>query len=222
MGDDTFQRKAVQPANADDIEKMSNSARRLRASATPATVAAQLHYMLETLDVRAVLPSISVPTLVLHTRHNPFFPVEHGRYVAEHIAGARFVEVPGDGVDFDDDKAPFVLEEITAFLTGERPVVAVDRILTTVLFTDIVRSTEQVVALGDQQWRTLLDVHDRAVRAEFRRFSGREINTTGDGFCASFDGPARRDSLRASDYGSWASDRHTNSRGHAHRRMRTP
>ncbi|HKY16547.1 MAG TPA: adenylate/guanylate cyclase domain-containing protein [Microthrixaceae bacterium] len=185
--------RVQQPADADDVEALNRSARRLRASATPSTAAAQLRYMLESLDVRAALPAIRAPTLVLHTSHNPFIPAEHGRHLAEHIEGASYREVPGHGIGFDDDQSTqaFVFEEIAAFLTGERPIVEVDRVLTTVLFTDIVRSTEQVVALGDAQWRARLDAHDRAVRAELHRFSGREVKTTGDGFCASFDGPAR-------------------------------
>jgi class 3 adenylate cyclase/esterase/lipase len=182
---------AMLPANADDVEFVRVTARNQRASVTPAAAATQLRYMLETLDVRAALSAIHAPTLVLHTKHNPFMPVEHGRYVAEHIAGARLVEVDGQGIGFDDDQLTVVLDEIAEFLTGERPVVEIDRVLTTVLFTDIVRSTEQVVSLGDQQWRGLLDAHDQAVRTELRRFSGREVKTTGDGFCACFDGPAR-------------------------------
>jgi class 3 adenylate cyclase len=99
--------------------------------------------------------------------------------------------VPGRGVAFDDGHAATVLAEISEFLTGERVSFEIHRILTTVLFTDIVASTERLVAVGDRQWRTLLDSHDRAVREQLRRFGGREIKTTGDGFCASFDGPAR-------------------------------
>jgi class 3 adenylate cyclase len=135
------------------------------------------------------LPLIQVPTLVLHTKDNLFWPIEHVRYVADHIAGAKFVELPGDE-SFVAYSAPAV-EEIIEFLTGERPVVEVDRILTTLLFTDIVGSTERAAMLGDQAWRSLLDAHDRTVRDHLRRFRGREINTTGDGFLASFDGPAR-------------------------------
>jgi class 3 adenylate cyclase len=128
---------------------------------------------------------------VLHARDNPFIPARHGRYIAEHIDGAKYVEFEGQGVAFDDGGMATVIDEIARFITGERAPIAVDRVLTTVLFTDIVASTEQLVALGDERWRDLLDAHDRAVRAEFRRFSGREIKTTGDGFCACFDGPSR-------------------------------
>ncbi|MGO8870892.1 MAG: adenylate/guanylate cyclase domain-containing protein [Acidimicrobiales bacterium] len=139
-------------------------------------------------DVRHALPLIQAPTLVLQVRDNPFVPVTHGRYIADHIDGAKFIELPGRDVGF----TPFMLsDKVAEFLTGERPVIKVDRILTTVLFTDIVGSTAQAASLGDQRWRSLLDAHDQAVRNQFRRFRGREINTTGEGFVASFDGPAR-------------------------------
>ena len=108
------------------------------------------------------------------------------------MADARFIAVEGSGVTLNDGQARDVaLNEISQFLTGERPEVETDRVLTTVLFTDIVRSTEQAVSLGDARWHQLLDAHDRAVREQLRRFRGREINTTGDGFFVSFDGPAR-------------------------------
>jgi class 3 adenylate cyclase len=111
-----------------------------------------------------------------------------GRYLAEHIAGARFVEIPGGNVGLPH---PLVHDEIVQFLTGERPDVEIERVLTTVMFTDIVGSTEQAASLGDQRWRSLLDNHDRTVREQLRRFRGSEIKTTGDGFVTSFDGPAR-------------------------------
>jgi class 3 adenylate cyclase len=157
--------------------------------ATPKNAAAIFRYFLENLDAREALPLIQVPTLVLHAKDNLDFSIEEGRYLADHIAGARFVELPGgDGTVFTSAPA---LEEIAEFVTGERPEVEVDRILTTLLFTDIVGSTERAASLGDQAWRSLLDAHDRTVRDNLRRFRGKEINTTGDGFLASFDGPAR-------------------------------
>src|SRR5262249_28513954 len=138
-------------------------------------------------DVREALPLIQAPTLVIHSRDCFLTPIEHGRYLAERIPGAKLVEMSTTDVFF------FVglFDEIAEFLTGERPTVPIDRILTTVLFTDIVGSTAQAASLGDQQWRSTLDAHDRAVREQLRRFRGNEINTTGDGFVASFDGPAR-------------------------------
>jgi class 3 adenylate cyclase len=165
-------------------------ARQFRCGATPRTAAAQYNYMLRNMDVRQALPLIQAPTLVLHVRENPLLPIDHGRYLAEHIAGATLVELPG--ADSGITPANFSLvDDIAEFLTGERPMVEVDRILTTVVFTDIVGSTTMAASLGDKRWRALLDAHDRTVREQLRRFRGREINTTGDGFLASFDGPAR-------------------------------
>jgi class 3 adenylate cyclase len=127
--------------------------------------------------------------LVLHSKDNLVYSVEEGRYLADHIDGAKFVELPGG--DHAVANSATAVEEIGEFLTGERPEVEVDRILTTLLFTDIVGSTERAASMGDQAWRSLLDAHDRTVREHLRRFRGKEINTTGDGFLASFDGPAR-------------------------------
>ncbi len=180
----------TQPGRADDAEFARSYARRLRASATPRNAAAELRYILENVDVRSVLHLIQAPTLVLHTSQNPIIPVEHGRYLANHIQGARFIELPGHGI-FADDGGATLVREIAEFLTGARPVVDVDRVLTTVLFTDIVASTEHLASLGDRRWHAMLDAHDRAVREQLRRFRGREIKTTGDGFHACFDGPGR-------------------------------
>jgi len=189
-GTDGFARLIVS-ADAADTAFVQREGRTQRASATPSNAAAQLRYILETLDIRAFLPLVVVPTLVLHTSGNPFISVEQGRYLAGHIAGARFVEVPGEGVGFDDDTLYLVLGEIAEFLTGHRPQIEVDRVLTTVMFTDIVASTDTVAALGDQQWRQRLDAHDDIVRTEIGRMRGREVKHTGDGFLATFDGPAR-------------------------------
>jgi class 3 adenylate cyclase/pimeloyl-ACP methyl ester carboxylesterase len=179
----------VFPSRADDPEFRQWAAKVMRAFATPKSAAAQLRYFIENLDAREALPLIRVPTLVLHSKNNLDFSTEEGRYLADHITGARFVEFPGG-----DDTVAFSLtavEEIIEFVTGERPPVEVDRILTTLLFTDIVGSTERAASVGDQAWRSLLDAHDRTVREQLRRFRGKEINTTGDGFLSSFDGPAR-------------------------------
>jgi class 3 adenylate cyclase len=144
------------------------------------------------MDVRGVLSLIQAPTLVLHTSQDPVVPIEHGRYLAAHIPGARFVELPGTSLMFDDQGGlERLFEELAEFLTGERPVVEVDRVLTTVLFTDIVSSTEHLAALGDRRWKALLDDHDLMVRGELRRFRGREVKTMGDGVLACFDGPGR-------------------------------
>jgi class 3 adenylate cyclase len=160
-----------------------------RASATPRTAAAQYDYFLRS-DVRQALPLIQVPTLVLQVTEQPFSPIERGRFLADHIAGATFVQLAGGDLSFTRANQ-VVADEVAEFLTGERPDVEVERILTTVLFTDIVGSTEHAASLGDQRWHSLLDAHDRAVRDQLRQFRGREINTTGDGFVAAFDGPAR-------------------------------
>jgi class 3 adenylate cyclase len=174
----------------DDPARVEISAKIRRASVTPRSAVAQYNYMLRSVDVRWALPLIQVPTLVLHNRGQPFLPVEYGRYLADHISGARFVELPGPRTRLPADPTRLV-DEIAEFLTGERPEVEINRILTTVLFTDIVGSTDRAASLGDERWRVLLDGHDRAVREQLRRFRGREINTTGDGFVACFDGPAR-------------------------------
>jgi class 3 adenylate cyclase/pimeloyl-ACP methyl ester carboxylesterase len=172
-----------------DSEFLHLTSQVLRASATPRTAAAQYNNVLRN-DVREVLPLVQVPTLVLHVKEQPASPVDLGRYLAEHIDGATFVELPGGDLSFTPANH-VVVDEVVEFLTGERPVIEVERILSTVLFTDIVASTERAASLGDRRWRSLLDAHDRAVREQLRRFRGREINTTGDGFVASFDGPAR-------------------------------
>jgi class 3 adenylate cyclase len=176
------------PSYADDAEMIAPYARSLRASATPRNAAAQYDYLWRHMDVRGFLPLVQAPTLILHPADSPTLPVEHGRYLAEHIPNARLIEWPGaDLIPPDMDKAA---SDLIEFLTGERPV-DVDRVLTTVLFTDIVGSTERAASLGDQRWHALLDAHDRAVREQVRRFKGREIKTTGDGFLVAFDGPAR-------------------------------
>ncbi len=142
------------------------------------------------MDVRQALPLIQAPTRVLHVVESLFLSVAHGRYLAEHIPGATFVEIPGGSLGLIAN-LDVVADETADLLTGQRLPIEIDRILTTVLFTDIVGSTERAAVLGDHHWRALLDDHDRAVRQQLDRFRGREINTTGDGFVMSFDGPAR-------------------------------
>lgn len=142
-------------------------------------------------DVRPVLPTIQAPTLVLHRTGDQFSKIGQGRYFAEHIPGARFVELPGEdhaGWEGDQDEGN---DEIEEFITGHRPVHEPHRVLATVLFTDIVDSTEKARELGDRQWRELLDRHDALARAQLERHHGRLVKTTGDGLLATFDGPAR-------------------------------
>ena len=162
---------------------------RARAAASPAS-ARDLVVMNSQADVRAALPAVQAPTLVIHRIGDRDARIEEGRYLAEHISGAGFVELPGDThVPFwePDD----VVDEIEEFLTGIRPTRVGERVLATVLFTDLVGSTERARALGDRAWAELLERHHRVVRSELERFTGEEIDTAGDGFLALFDGPAR-------------------------------
>src|SRR6478609_7551287 len=142
-------------------------------------------------DVRQVLPTIRIPTMVMAHARSARIPVAHSEYLAENIAGARYVELPGDeNLVWAGDQST-LLSEVQEFLTGVRPREEPDRVLATVLFTDIVESTRRAAEVGDDRWRSLLAAHDQAARAELERFRGREIKTTGDGFLAVFDGPAR-------------------------------
>jgi class 3 adenylate cyclase len=160
-----------------------------RAAASPAMVGAQQRFS-EQIDVRGVLPAISSPTLVLH-RGDDLVPVEYGRYIAENVPGARFKELDGnDHLPWDGDSRA-VLDEVEQFLTGVHRGGEPDRMLTTVLFTDIAASTERAAMLGDERWRVLLESHDELVRRRLTAFKGREIKTLGDGFLATFDGPGR-------------------------------
>jgi pimeloyl-ACP methyl ester carboxylesterase len=180
----------IAPSLSEDEDFRRWFARLERLNATPG-VARELARWNAAIDVRAALPAIAVPTLVLHRSGDMAAPIEGGRYIAENIPGARFVELPGD------EHYPFVgdgdrvVDEIEEFLTGERPRRPLDQALATVLFTDIVGSTERAAALGDRRWHDLLERHDAAIRRELHRFGGREVKRTGDGFLATFDGPAR-------------------------------
>jgi pimeloyl-ACP methyl ester carboxylesterase len=165
-------------------------ARLLRLAASPAAAVALLR-MLDEIDVRPVLPTIRVPTLVLHCTGDRVVNVENGRYLGRHIPNARYVELPGE------DHFPYlgdtdaIVAEIEEFLTGARRAPEADRVLATVLFTDIVGSTTHAAELGDQRWRDLLECYQALVRRELARFRGREVKALGDGFLATFDGPAR-------------------------------
>jgi class 3 adenylate cyclase len=191
------------PEEADDPALRQAFAAYERQSSSPGMAKAMLQMLYEG-DVRDVLPAIRVPTLVIAHTDSPRIPIEHSRYLADHIAGARYVELPGAvNLPWAGDQDA-LLGEVQQFLTGVRPQSELDRVLATVLFTDIVGSTRRAAELGDQRWRSLLAAHDRAVRAEVDRHRGREIKNTGDGFLAIFDGPARavraaaaiRDALR--------------------------
>jgi class 3 adenylate cyclase len=147
---------------------------------------------LSQMDVRAILPTVRVPTLVVHHADDQVVLPAAGRYIADHIAGAKYVELPGRNMFHfvePDWRASF--QQIAEFLTGQQAEVVDDRVLATVLFTDIVDSTRRAAEMGDRDWHALLDAHDAVVRAQLTRFRGREVNTSGDGFLAMFDGPQR-------------------------------
>jgi pimeloyl-ACP methyl ester carboxylesterase/class 3 adenylate cyclase len=160
-----------------------------RRSLSPAMAGAVFDVLYRS-DISDVLPAVRVPTLVIHRRGNRYLEPEHGRYLARHIPAARYLEVDGaDHVPYLGDPGP-ILDAIEEFVTGRRRPREVDRVLTTVLFTDIVGSTERAAQLGDARWRDLLIAHHDLVRAELERFAGREIDSAGDGVFAAFDGPA--------------------------------
>jgi class 3 adenylate cyclase len=165
-------------------------ARYLRMSTSPAGLAT-LTRMNADIDIRHVLPTIRVPTLILHSRKDQAIHIGGSRYMAERIPNAKLVELTGlDHLPWLSD-ADTVIDEIEAFLTGERHTLVVDRVLATMLFTDIVNSTARAAAVGDRRWHDLLDSHHALARSEIARFRGREVKTAGDGFLATFDGPAR-------------------------------
>lgn len=182
--------KTLAPTVAEEERFRESWATYLRRSASPQAALA-LAKMNTYIDVRPVLPAVHVPTLVLHRTGDLDVNIAEGRYIAEHIDGARFVELPGvDHLWYAGDVAA-LLDEVEEFLTGTRRVADPERILATVLFTDIVNSTQKAAQTGDRRWHDLLDSHHALVRREIERFRGREIKTTGDGFLATFDGPAR-------------------------------
>jgi pimeloyl-ACP methyl ester carboxylesterase len=178
------------PSRAGEAEFERWWARLLRQGTSPAGAVALLDLYRE-MDVRPVLPTIRVPTLVLHRRDDRVVPVRQGHYMAERIPGARYVELSGSDhlVSVGDNDA--LLDEVEEFLVGSRRAHEPERALATVLFTDIVGSTERAAELGDRRWRDLLERHNAVVRQQLDIHRGREIKTLGDGFLATFDGPAR-------------------------------
>jgi pimeloyl-ACP methyl ester carboxylesterase len=178
------------PSLAGDPEAIEHTARMERTAASPSMVV-QIFEMFLDIDVRAILPTIRVPTLVLHRRGDRVVNWRAGRELAEQIPGARYVELPGiDHLPWAGD-AEAVLGEIEEFLTGARTAPEPNRVLATVMFTDIVSSTERAAELGDARWRELLSAHQETLRRELARFRGRQVKTLGDGCLATFDGPAR-------------------------------
>ncbi len=165
-------------------------ARFLRLSASPAAFAT-LSHMNAQMDIRQVLPAIRVPTLILHSVNDRNLDVRGSRYLAERIPGAKLVELSGpDHVPWLSD-ADIVVDEVEEFLTGARHAPEPERVLATVMFTDIVGASERAAGLGDRRWHDLLDSHHALIRRQLNHFRGREIDTAGDGFLATFDGPAR-------------------------------
>jgi class 3 adenylate cyclase/pimeloyl-ACP methyl ester carboxylesterase len=165
-------------------------ARYERLAASPGTFELIQPLMVE-MDVQAVLSTVRVPTLVVQRADDQFFPPAYGKDVADHISGAKYVELPGRNALHYVEPWRDSFQEIAEFLTGQQAEVGDDRVLATVLFTDIVDSTRRAAELGDRDWRALLDAHDGIVRVQLNRFRGREVNTSGDGFLAMFDGPQR-------------------------------
>jgi pimeloyl-ACP methyl ester carboxylesterase/class 3 adenylate cyclase len=162
-----------------------------RLGASPAAAIALMR-MNSQIDISDIVSTIRVPTLVIHRTDDVTIDVQGGHFLAEHIPGARYVELPGtDHIPFVGENAMEIADLIGEFLTGSRAPMAADTVLATVLFTDIVGSTEKAASLGDRRWRDLLDNHHAIVRRNLERFRGREIDTAGDGFLATFDGPAR-------------------------------
>jgi len=162
-----------------------------RLGASPAAAAALMR-MNSQIDISDIVSTIRVPTLVIHRAGDVTIDVEGGRFLAEHIPGARYAELPGtDHIPFVGENGMEIADLIGEFLTGSRAPMAADTVLATVLFTDIVGSTEKAVSLGNRRWCELLDNHHTIVRRNLERFRGREIDTAGDGFLATFDGPAR-------------------------------
>jgi class 3 adenylate cyclase len=178
------------PSAAHDAQFRQWWAKYLRLGASPSAVI-NVFRMNAAIDVRDILPAVHVPTLVLHRLGDQAIEIEHGRYIAQHIPGARLVELSGDDHLWWVGDSESIVNEIQEFLTGERPVVEPDRVLATVLFTDIVDSTKRAAEMGDRRWRDLLDRHNTVMHTEIDRFKGRVVKSTGDGFLATFDGPAR-------------------------------
>jgi class 3 adenylate cyclase len=194
----------IAPEDAHDERVRSWLGRFQRVAASPGLALTVLE-MVFRMDVRNALSAIQSPTLVVHREGAPIFTVEHGRYLAEHIEGAVYRELPGAGhIYWASGVAQALLEEVEEFLTGSIAAGPPDRVLATVLFTDIVDSTARAAELGDRRWKELIREHDALVRREIGRHRGREIHSTGDGVLATFDGPARaircavavRDALR--------------------------
>jgi class 3 adenylate cyclase/pimeloyl-ACP methyl ester carboxylesterase len=191
-GTGEYARQMFTPSIANDDAVWRAFGRFERQSASPAAAMAILKMNGE-IDTQDILPSIHLPTLVLHRSGDISVAVEAARDLARNIPGAKYVELPGENhiPVFERDILDRIINEVEEFLTGYRADAELDRVLATVMFTDIVDSTKRAAALGDRMWRATLDRHDEIVRQQLARFRGREVKHTGDGFLATFDGPAR-------------------------------
>ncbi|HEX6582278.1 MAG TPA: alpha/beta fold hydrolase [Thermoleophilaceae bacterium] len=181
---------SVAPSRQGDPTFMEWAGRLERLAASPTSIR-RIFDLIGRIDVRDVLPSIRVPTLVMHRAEDSFLKVEHSRYIASKVPGARYVELEGGDNMFSLGDSDGLLGEIEEFLTGTRHEREPDRMLATVMFTDIVDSTQRAAEMGDRGWRFLLERHDALFRQALDRHRGREVKRTGDGFLATFDGPAR-------------------------------
>ncbi len=183
--------KPQNPSRLNDQEFLSLQAVNLRLTMSPDLAKAAIDW-LSHVDVRGILGSVHTPTLVLHSDRHPLIPIELGRYLAEHIEGAQFVTRFGtENFLFSVDEGNEVVDRVAEFITGAPPTIEADRVLTTVLFTDVVGSTELAARLGDAEWLQLLARHDELIEREIHRGRGRKIKSIGDGMLATFDGPAR-------------------------------
>jgi len=187
-GDVELESLAPSRAKEESFRKFFTTYARLSVSPSAAVALARMNTYI---DIRRVLPSIHVPTLVIHRRDDIDVNVQNGVYLARMIPGARFVELPGADHIPNAGDSDAIVDQVEEFLTGVRPIGHADRILSTILFTDIVDSTLRANELGDSRWRDILAVHNKKVRNELARFRGHEVKTTGDGFVATFDGPGR-------------------------------
>jgi len=179
-----------QPSQAGNAQARAYWSRTERSTASPEMMIALAEMFLD-IDVRDVVPSVHTPTLVLHRTRDRLVNVRNGRWLAAHLPNARMVEFEGDDHGFWHEGTKEWLGTLQEFLTGARAVPEADRVLATVLFTDIVDSTRTAADIGDRRWRELLERHQRTVREHLDQFNGREVKSTGDGFLATFDGPAR-------------------------------
>lgn len=178
------------PSMAEDEVFHKWFAKYMRLGGSPSAVI-NIFKMIQAIDVRDILPTVRVPTLVLHRVGDLVVDIDQGRYLAENIPGAKIVELPGEDHLWWVGDTEALVNEVQVFLTGEQSTIEIDRVLATVLFTDIVDSTKRAAEMGDSRWKDVLDTHNVVMLREIDRFRGRTVRSTGDGFLAVFDGPGR-------------------------------